>query len=322
MKHIEVNIWKACNNKCRFCMSAFVWNDEKELTDFELVRKEIRTYADKGYQSIGFLGWDISIHPKVYEIVNEAKLCWFKRIHIVTNWMIFSDFKKAEMLVSAGVTRVNISVHSHESTAEDYLTQIPGWLIRKLKAIDNFNTLHNSWLLESKLSINLVLNQLNYRDILNTCVYFYKTRNIKDIRINYLWNRYFYTKEDKEKLELSYIEFLPHLKQLIFLSTKSDLRITFDSIPPCIFNKIWCSDIECVIEKFLWEKGDHIEEISNINKNEVFNWKEQKINKLKTKFKQCHECVYSSECHWVWKEYAKRYWTSEFNPIKEQICDT
>lgn len=67
MKHIEINIWKACNNKCRFCMSAFVWMDEKELTDFSEVASEIHKYANKWYTSIGFLGRDISIHPSILD---------------------------------------------------------------------------------------------------------------------------------------------------------------------------------------------------------------------------------------------------------------
>ena len=52
IKHIEINIGKACNNKCRFCMSARVGEDEKELTAFEIVKHEIHKYAHLGYTSI------------------------------------------------------------------------------------------------------------------------------------------------------------------------------------------------------------------------------------------------------------------------------
>ena len=35
-KHIEINIGKACNNKCRFCMSA-----KPELWDIKFVKLDI-----------------------------------------------------------------------------------------------------------------------------------------------------------------------------------------------------------------------------------------------------------------------------------------
>lgn len=312
LKHIEINIWKACNNKCRFCMSAFVWKDEKELTNFEIVKNEIQKYSKKWYKFIWFLWWDISIHPNIYEIINEAKVNWFESINVITNAMIFSNQEKAEKLISSWVTRVNISIHSHISKIEDFLTQIPGWLKKKLQAIDNFNKLYENWLLKSSLSINIVLNWLNYKEVLKTCLYFYKVKNIKDIRINFLWNRYFYNKEDKEKLELSYTKILPYLKELIVFSINSDLRITFDSIPPCIFNKIWFKNIDFILNQYLWDEKDHIEEISNLNKNITFDWKNQKKEELKKKFDKCNKCLYYNRCQWVWKEYVKKYWNDEF----------
>ena len=208
MKHIEINIWKACNNKCRFCMSAMVWEDEKQLTAKKMIFNEIEKYSKLAYNSIGFLWWDISIHPAIYDVIKFAKDNWYENINIITNWMLFDDYDKALQLVESWTTRVNISIHSHISTIEDYLTQIKWWLIRKLKAIDNFNILINKGILKSNLSINIVLNKLNYKNILETCIYFYKEKNIKDIRINYIWPRYFFEKWDKDKLFLNYYNFL------------------------------------------------------------------------------------------------------------------
>lgn len=315
-KHIEINIWKACNNKCRFCMSALVWEDEKQLTKFELIKNEIVKYSKNWYNSIWFLGWDISIHPDIYKIIKESKINWFKYINIITNWMIFSDYEKAENIVNSWVTRINISVHSHIQEVEDYLTQISWWLKKKLKSIDNFNLIYNKWLLKSNLSINIVVNWINYKEILKTCIYFYKVKNIKDIRINFLRNRYFFTEKDKNDLELSYNDFIPYLKALIKYSINSDLRITFDSVPFCIFHKLGFLNPNLIIENFLWENFDNINEISNINMKDTFIWKEHKKNDLKKKFDICNNCLYFSKCEWVWNEYIDKYWEEEFINIK------
>lgn len=316
MKHIEINIWKACNNKCRFCMSAFLWEKDKKLTDFKFVKEEIEKYSKKEYDSIGFLWWDISIHPQIYEIINESKKNWFKNINVITNAMIFSDYEKSKKLVLSGVTRINISVHSHIHEIEDYITQVQWWLKMKLKAIDNFNNLYyNEKLLKSHISINIVLNWENYKSIVETCLFFYKVKKISDIRINFLWNRVFFSEEDKKRLELKYMDILPYLKKMIVISLKTDLRITFEGIPACIFNKLWLPNLDLIIKTFLWEEQDYIEEISNINQNITFNWKSQKKDELKIKFNKCDKCLYFDRCQWVWKEYVNKYWNKEFNII-------
>jgi MoaA/NifB/PqqE/SkfB family radical SAM enzyme len=315
-KHIEINIWKACNNRCRFCMSSQyaikqVW-ETFWFVKFEEIIKEIISYSKKWYDSIGFIWWEVSVHPNFFDIITESKNAWFKNINIVTNAMIFSDYKKAESLINLWTTRINISIHSHIEEIEDYLTQTKWWFKSKLKAIDNFNKLYDSGLLKSKLSINIVLNGLNYKDIVETCLYFYKIKKIDDIRINFIWNRFFASNQDKTDLELRYSDILLVLKQLIYISLKFDIRITFDSIPPCIFYKIDKINYKDIIKRFLWESFDYIDKISNINKNEVFNWKEQKKNDLKIKPKNCKDCIYNKQCEGVWKEYIEQYWDNEF----------
>lgn len=320
MKHIEINIWKACNNKCRFCMSSKyaidkVW-ETFWLVDFREIKKEIIKYSEKWYKSIWFIWGEISIHPNIYEIVSESRKAWFEKVNIVTNGMLFSDYKKAEKLIKSWATRVNMSVHSHLKETEDYLTQIKWWFEKKLKAIDNFNDLYKKWLLKSKLSINIVLNGLNYKNIVETCLYFYKAKKIDDIRINFLWSRFIETEKDKKDLSIKYSDILWILKKLIYISLKYDIRITFDSIPPCIFYKVDSINYKKIIEKFLWEDFDYIDEVSNINKNNNFNWKEQKFSELKRKMKTCEKCVYNDKCEWIRKEYLDDYGEEEFRKIK------
>lgn len=315
MKHIELNIGKACNNKCRFCMSANVWLDEKELSDFNLVKSEIIKYADQWYRSIWFLWWDISIHPKIYEIIWEAKRHWFLIINVITNAMLYSDYDKALKLVNSWVTRVNISIHSHIENIEDYLTQIPWWLNKKLKAIDNFNTLYEKWILKNNISINFVLNKENLSTVDKSVLYFYSKKWIKDIRINFLWNKFFISDYDRNRLQINYTEIIDKLKKLIFISLKYSIRITFDSIPACILSKIWFVNSKGIVSKFLWEQFDHINTVYNINKLEKFDWINYKKNDLKTKFSKCNKCIYLNSCEWVWKEYVIQYWNDEFYPI-------
>jgi len=297
-------------------MSSRVWYDEKELTNLEIVKDQIDNYAKNWYNSIGFLWWDISIHPNIYEILSYSKKKWFVWINVITNSMIFDDYKKAERLVNSWVTRINISIHSHLVDIEDYLTKIKWWLSRKLLAIDNFNILFKNNILKSPLSINIVLNWANYKTIVESCLYFWKYKGINDIRINFIWPRFFDTPKDKKDLMLTYDDFLPYIKKLIYISINYNIRITFDSVPACIFYNIDNINYRVLIRKFLWEQYDHINEVSNLNKKIVFNWKEHKKNDLKIKTKNCKNCLYLESCEWIWKEYIEEYWENEFYSLK------
>ena len=317
IKHIEINIWKACNNKCRFCMSSkpSLW-DIKFVT-LDILKKKIKLYYDKGYRSIWFLWWDISIHPDIENILEYCNVLWYIDIHAITNWMIFDNFDYARNIVNKGLTRINISVHSHLSSIEDYLTQVPGCLSRKKRAIDYFNLLVEKWLLKSNLSINIVLNKHNLNSIVETVLYFYKVKHVNDIRINFIWLSED-VRENWDDLKISYTDFLPYLKKLIYISLKNKIRLTFDTVPACIFYKIDKKYYRKIIKMFLWEDKDHIVEIDDINNNKVFDWAYVKEFEEKIKFKECTKCLYKQKCQWVWKEYSWLYWNSEFIPINHK----
>jgi hypothetical protein len=123
-------------------------------------------------------------------------------------------------------------------------------LVRKLSAIDHFNKLHNDRILKSPVSINIVLNKINYSTIVESVLYFYKVKNINDIRINFVWLNDD-TKENWDELKLSYTEFLPYLKKLIYISLKYNIRVTFDTVPACIYKLVDAKNYKKLISTFL-----------------------------------------------------------------------
>lgn len=321
LKHIEINIWKACNNKCIFCLSwhsLTKWNTA--LVDFEIIKEKISLYYNEWYKSVWFLWWDISIHPDLYDIIKYCKKLWYKEIQIITNSMVFDDFEKANKLIFLWVTRVNISLHSHLNKIEDYLIGIPWGLERKFNAIDNFNLLYNNNILKSPLSVNIVLNKQNYKIIVNTVLFLKYNKNINDIRINFIWlvddlaDTWSLTK-------LSYTEFMPYIKRLIYVSEKYKLRITFDSIPACIFFSLDKDRWKIYFNKYSWNQFDHIsvvDELSNTRLDNTFYNKKIKIQNIyKTKFPNCKKCIYEKQCDWIWKSYIKNFWKNEFIPIEK-----
>lgn len=317
-KHVELNIWKACNNRCIFCMSWKAVPEMMKLAELDYLKKRLESYAKEWYNSVWYLGGDISIHPKIIDIISYSKELGFKNINIITNGMLFSKYEFAEKIILAWATRVNFSIHSHIDEVEDYITKIPWWLKRKLEAIKNFQLLQKKWLFRSNLSMNLVLNKLNMVHVVETCI-FYNKIWINDIRINFIWLAdSWWLIDEWEKLSISYKEFLPYLKKLIYVSLKYNTRITFDTVPPCIFYEIDNNNGDKLVKKFLWEQYDIIDQIEHVNiddEAEKFKWKDKRMNILKIKRKDCVNCKYYYTCEWVWKEYESIYWLEEIKPI-------
>ena len=158
-----------------------------KFSKLEVVSEKLHDYYSRWYRSVGFLWGDISIHPKILEIIAVCKKLWFLSVNVISNGMKFDDPVFARKLVEAGVTRINFSIHSHLPEVEEYLIQVPGGLERKMKAIDNFNALYKEWLLKDAISVNIVLNSKNYKTIVETVLYFYLKKKINDIRVNFIW---------------------------------------------------------------------------------------------------------------------------------------
>ena len=122
IKHIEVNLGKVCNNKCRFCMTTEV--DKLMFAPNEDVIKEVKAYARKGFVSLGFLGGEPTIYPKLSNVIRHARKSGFMEVHIVSNGRKYADRAFLEELVDAGATRFSVSIHSHVKKIEDYTKRI------------------------------------------------------------------------------------------------------------------------------------------------------------------------------------------------------
>lgn len=285
-----------------------------KFVKLDIIKEKLISYAERWYKSVGYLGWDISIHPKILDIIAFSKEQWFESINIISNGMKFDDNEFAEKIVDLGVTRVNFSIHSHIPEVEDYLIQVPGWLYRKWKAVENFQKLYKEWKLKDQLSINIVVNSKNYKTSVESALFYYAKMWVADIRFNFMWLNDD-MREYWDDLKFTYTEFLPYIKRLIYISEKYNIRITFDTVPACIFYKIDNKNYRSLIKKYLGEDQDHIVEIDHINNNDNFDWKKRKKDMLKTQFNSCDKCIYRESCQGVWKWYVELFWEKEFSPV-------
>ena len=84
-KNVEINIGKACNNRCVFCIDGLPKREDRSYMAWPLMQAELRQWADEGYRSVGFLGGEPTTYPKICESVRLARELGFTRIAIATN---------------------------------------------------------------------------------------------------------------------------------------------------------------------------------------------------------------------------------------------
>jgi len=319
IKNVEINIGKVCNNNCRFCMSG---RDEAKKLGFvakETIIKEITKKANEGYNSVGFLGGEFTLHPDVLEILAVAKKNNFEIIHIISNGRKYQDKEFLQELIDAGANRFSVSVHSNQENIEDYLTQRKGSYNEKLKGILNLLDYYKQGIIRNSISLNLVINKLNYQN-LDQFILFFSRLGIKNFRFNYMWPEGNVLMN--KKLIVRYYDLFNIIKKIISLTDKLKIDLVFEGIPHCVFPDFSESF------KFSGELRDYPTTVLSLtnydgtenNNSEIlrreFNWQKRKLSSLKVKNEFCQDCKLNNLCEGVWHTYIDLFGWQEFKPIK------
>lgn len=317
IKHVEINLGRLCNNRCIFCMIKDDKNVKRlNFASLAQIKNEINTFAKKGFSSLGFLGGEPSLYPNISEIVSYARLKGFSNITLVSNGRRFSDVNFLKSLVSAGITRFCVSIHSHIPEIEDEMTRVQGGFLQKMIGIENLVNLRKDGIIKEDIAINIVVNKKNYKSLVST-IDFFRKEGVKDFRLNFIrpegraWVNF-------ELLVPKYSDFRPYIKKILYLAEKENIHVSLGDIPFCIL-----PDIKENIG-LTGEVRDYINLVVSFDKNrknsksfkETFLWKERRQRELKSKGRRCSNCSYNSICEGPWKNYVKNYGFSEFKPIK------
>lgn len=116
-KAASLEITECCNLKCLHCYGSFGGNchNTMELAD---VKKVLTDLASAGVTTLELTGGDISVHPKLKEIVEYALQLPFSQIDLLSNGVILK--KEILDLAIANKNRINVQIDLH-SLDDDYL---------------------------------------------------------------------------------------------------------------------------------------------------------------------------------------------------------
>ena len=131
-KKVYVEITNICNMNCSFCHGHSRAHRQMTEDEFTLILNKLKGYTDYIYYHL--MGEPLT-HPLIHKFINMAGERGFKSI-ITTNGTLLNQ--RGDEIISAGVHKVNISLHSFEDgTEEAYISYVRGLADFAIKASDN-----------------------------------------------------------------------------------------------------------------------------------------------------------------------------------------
>jgi len=345
-KNVEINIGKACNNRCVFCIDGLPKAEDRSYMPLEQMKSEIDRYAADGFRSLGFLGGEPTTYPKLAQSIAYARERGFTRITIATNATKLRLTHFTDKILEAGLTRVTVSMHGHTAELEDKLTRVPGNFDKKCTALHYLVQKRAEGYLPDGLSVNIVLNGWNHRYLPKMMKFFYEDIGLEDIRVNFVRPEGY--AEGDSDLCPRFPVMVKSLVKGIILSERHFKKVfTFGGFPMCVLPEALRKDkallsrtmgeyrdlsTACSIRS---EGGDLIPPGQTPDPNSYvkgpkssvvdfdpstnrarFNWQDRKRFDLKARPEPCQSCELATVCEGAWKGYLEIWGEQDLHPIK------
>ena len=325
-RNVEINIGKACNNRCVFCIDGLPKREDRSYMPWEEMRRELEFWHQSGSRSVGFLGGEPTTYPHIVEAVAHARDLGFTRIALATNATKLRLQPFTDKLLEAGLTRTTISMHGHTPELEDRITRVPGVFEKKVQAIRYLSQKRREGFLADGVSVNCVVNGWNYRAMPQMMKFWYDEIGLDDLRFNFVRPEG-YAEGDPE-ITPRYKNVVPYLLKCIVLAETHWKKntFTFGGFPLCTLPPA-LRDNDELLKKHMGEyrdlstdcsvrqegEGFGIEQIADGRSR--FNWQDRKRFDLKHAPDACHTCTKVHLCEGVWKGYVDIHGQSEFKPV-------
>ncbi len=305
MEYSLLRVTDKCNQRCLFCNVPP--GSSEYASSFDEVKRKIAATASSG--SLILTGGEPTISKRLPEVVSLARARGIRRIELQTNATMMSSPAFARYVCGLRFDNFLISLHSHDAATSDALTGAPGFFELTLKGIGNLNRL------SVHLTVNFVINSLNYRQLPAFVNFFTARKDVFRVRNTLCfsfvqpngraWN-------NRNTIIPRISEVVPYLHDALdyCLTKKVNFAISDCGIPVCF------------VEKF----KEHHQEYQRIKRFTKYRRGPRRLSGMtdalttmnaseKVKRTECVACAYSGECLGLWRNYARMYGLGELKPI-------
>ncbi|MDP1823182.1 MAG: radical SAM protein [Archangium sp.] len=135
MALLDVILGYDCNLACDYCTISTPMRARALSTP--AVVQALREGRALGFDTVSFTGGEPTIRGDLLGLVSAARALGFRDVKVQTNGLMLAHEGNLDRLIAAGLTRLHLSIHTHEREAYERLVQREGtWdLMRRALAL-------------------------------------------------------------------------------------------------------------------------------------------------------------------------------------------
>ncbi len=125
--YLRISVTDKCNLRCIYCMPAqgLPWIEREQLLSFEEIERLVRIFAGLGVAKIRLSGGEPLVRRELHRLVAMIRAVdGIEEIALSTNGMLLEE--QLPRLMTAGLTRVNISLDTLRADRFEALARRPG----------------------------------------------------------------------------------------------------------------------------------------------------------------------------------------------------
>ncbi|MFW6014415.1 MAG: radical SAM protein, partial [Candidatus Nanoarchaeia archaeon] len=283
----EIRINLECNQDCVFC------NTDKNaqnliLNEDELYEK-LKNLKERGVNYLIISGKEPTLSSSLTNYINYAKQLGYKKVELQTNAITFSSSKNLK--IAQDITDVFISLHAHNDELSTKITKTPGSFFRTIEGIKNLQKQN------VKISINLVINSENYKELLQITKFIHK---LNPDMLVFSFVAETYKTKDNPYIIPRLTDTIPYIKDALKYCEKKKINYRISGR---------CGVPICMLEEFKEQHDEYKGPNTGLNTND------------KLKPNQCKKCTYYDSCSGLWQQYVSLYGSDEIIPIEKKMLD-
>jgi cyclic pyranopterin phosphate synthase len=220
---VDVILGYDCNLACDYCTIT------PEMRARELSSRAVLQALERGrlqgYDEVSFTGGEPTLRRDLVALVRQARRIGYGHVKLQSNGLLLAHGPNVDRLIEAGVTRFNVSIHTHDADHYDRLVRRAGSYALMVAAVDNLVAR------QVPLTIDVILKSDTYRQ-LPDAIRWLRDRGVRSV---HLW---FVSLTDNNADNVGSLprmtDVVPSMHQAFAWGREHDMEVRSLHVPRCL----------------------------------------------------------------------------------------
>ena len=289
---LDVILGYDCNLACDYCTISSQMRP-RALRTPDVVRA-LREGRTLGFDTVSFTGGEPTLRGDLLGLVGAAKQLGFRDIKVQTNGLMLAQAENLDRLIGAGLTRLHISIHTHEREAYERLVRREG----------TFALMEQALRLAVSRPLTFVADVIIKDDTwrrLPAAIAWLADKGVREVHLWYV------SLSDGNKDNVTSLprmgEVMPTLHQALRLGEARGMTVRSLHVPRCLLGEL---------HPHAWDPG--ADRVRVVSPDATFDLKDSRLAG-QVHVAACEGCSFRAQCPGIRPDYLARFGETEFHPI-------